>query len=245
MLYFRILKLALQHPDLQADLLPLLKKAQCRRHYLGPPLESGGTSIRGKGDKAAPAVRRLFGKLIQPGMKVLDYGAGKFARNADWLRERDVEVFASDPFNGKGSEGWAMGSVAVTPPPSNVKFDVGFTSFVLNVVPIYIEDDIIGLVRSRTKKSAHVTRNMDIFDMVKKALTRPGSVVLRFFEAEFAPGDPAAQAELETGEFTDETIHRFCCFGTATPQGFQRIPYLEDKGFSLMAKTTGFKIYVG
>jgi hypothetical protein len=53
------------------------------RFYAGKPLETGGTSIAGG---AAPPIKFLFAKgYIKPGMKVLDFGAGKYARNADFL----------------------------------------------------------------------------------------------------------------------------------------------------------------
>ena len=75
------------------------------KYYTGKPLESGGTSITGG---AAPALKALVGKVFKRGMKVLDYGAGKYARNADYLRGEGIDTFAFDPFNGNAeqSEGW-------------------------------------------------------------------------------------------------------------------------------------------
>jgi hypothetical protein len=219
----------------------LSKTAECLRTYDGPPLESGGTSIKGRGE--APAIRRLMGKVIQPGMTVLDYGAGKYSRNADFIRASGARVYAFDPFNGVGSDGWEMGEVAMSLPPAGVKFDVGFTSFVLNVVPEYIEDKIIREVNQRSAKSIHITRNEDIFVMVSGALARGEKFVTSFFRDWFAPGDPIAQAELESGEFTEETVRRFCCYGVQTSRGFQRIPQLEHKGFSLSG-TKSFNIYI-
>lgn len=35
----------------------------------------------------------------------------------------------------------------------------------------------------------------------------------------------------------------FAKFGTKTSKGFQRIVYLEDLGYKLIEKSTGFKIY--
>lgn len=60
------------------------------KYYTGKPLETGGTST-GFGGSAAPALKALVGKIIKPGMKVLDYGAGKHARNADYLREKGLK----------------------------------------------------------------------------------------------------------------------------------------------------------
>jgi len=58
-------------------------------YYDGPPLESGGTSITGR---AVPYIRALIGSLPE-GSRILDYGAGKMARNADFLRAAGYKVF--------------------------------------------------------------------------------------------------------------------------------------------------------
>lgn len=60
------------------------------KYYTGKPLESGGTSITGG---AAPALKALVGKVFKRGMKVLDYGAGKYARNADYLRGEGIDTY--------------------------------------------------------------------------------------------------------------------------------------------------------
>lgn len=66
-----------------------------KNFYDGRPLEQGGTSIKGKG--AAPYVRRLARRL-EPGTRILDYGAGKYARNADYLTVQ-AKVTAGKPFS--------------------------------------------------------------------------------------------------------------------------------------------------
>lgn len=213
---------------------------ESRRTYDGPPLESGGTSIKGKGENVpAPAVKWLFEKgYITADMKVLDYGAGKYGRNANYLREQGCEVYGFDPYNGSDANGWE----GVSNKKPTEKFDVGFSSFVLNVVPEYIEDEIITDLRRMVGTAFHVTRNMDIFTTVKNALNRGDSTVVNFFKEEYAT-DPSILEKYENGGLTEDDILDFCYFGVKTSRGFQRIPVLEDKGFRLIRKTMAFKIY--
>ena len=110
---------------------------EAKRKYTGEPLEAGGTSIAGN---AAPPIRALFEAGHLSG-KVMDFGAGKYARNANYLREKGVKVYAYDPFNGDpNGDGW---NTTTTKLPPAGKFDAVFTSYVLNVVPEHIEDQII------------------------------------------------------------------------------------------------------
>jgi len=206
-----------------------------RGYYTGKPLERGGTSIQGK---ASPAVRWLFGKgYIKPTDKVLDYGAGKYGRNGLYLREQGCDVFCYDPFNGSGKDGW--NGVAATLPKE--RFDIAFTSFVLNVVPFKVERDIVREVSSVSKKSFHITRNIDIFDSVKKALIRKDKLVGAFFKNNFATD--FEKDFYENGTLDDEIIMEFCLYGVQTSRGFQRIPCLND--MKLLKSTSGFKIYEG
>ena len=206
-----------------------------RGYYTGKPLEKGGTSIQGK---AAHGVRWLFGKgYIESTDKVLDYGAGKYGRNGLYLREQGCQVFCYDPFNGKSNaDGW--NGVSTTPPKT--RFDIAFTSFVLNVVPLKVEKDIIREVSSLSKKSFHITRNTDIFDSVKKALLRRDKLVGEFFTKNFATG--FEKDAYENNTLDDETIMEFCLYGVQISKGFQRIPCLDMK---LLRSTSGFKIYQG
>lgn len=209
-----------------------------RRRYTGPPPEQGGTSIAGKVTKG---VVQLFSSgKIQPGQLVLDYGAGKYARNADWLREQGVDVYAYDPYNATGGDGWEMGEVAAKV-PSGTRFDVAFSAYVLNVVPEPVEDRILGEMKSLASKTFHITRNKDIFQMAKKSLEAGREPVTSFFLDEFATEEEALAWEM--GELTDETIMDFCLHGVTTSRGFQRIPLLEEKGGTLVKATSGFKIY--
>lgn len=196
------------------------------RTYKGEPLEEGGTSISGG---VAPPVRQLFmSNDLNSDMKVLDYGAGKTGRNAKWLRDRGVKVYAYDPYNGTDDDGWN----AVSNKLPEDQFDVALSSYVLNVVPENIEDDIIENMNRYASKCYHITRNEDIFSSVKKALERKDKTVTSFYEDEFGGGPTS-----------DANIMDFCLHGTKTSKGFQRIPRLEHKGFNLSKSTTGYKIY--
>lgn len=220
------------------NVLKILDLLENRKTYRGDAIERGGTSIKGAG--AAPAVKWLYSSgAISEGMRVLDYGAGKYGRNSDFLRGNGCDVYAYDPYNGSNVDGWEGVSNSL---PSE-KFDVVFSSFVLNVVPEQVEDDIIQECFRFSRKVYHITRNMDIFDTVKKALNRGDRLVVDFFIEEYADGDEELISAAKEGNLKDKTILDFCHFGVKTSRGFQRIPVLEDKGFSLVKKTNGFKIY--
>lgn len=217
--------------------MKLLEILEEKRRYGGDPLESGGTSIAGG---AAPAIKGLFQKGAFTDAVVLDYGAGKYARNANFLRENGIKVYAYDPYNGSPSgDGW---NETTTKKPTS-KFDVGFTSFVLNVVPENVEKGIIQDLRGLCSQSYHITRNKDIFVSVKKALLRGDPTVTNFFMNNFADEDEAAM--LEQGELPDQVIQEFCEHGVQTSRGFQRIPTTEEFGFSLIKNTSNFKVYQG
>ena len=162
-------------------------------------------------------------------MKVLDYGAGKTGRNAKWLRDRGVNVFAYDPYNGSECDGWT--GVCNTL-PDDQDFDVVLTSYVLNVVPDNIEDDILADAEKLGKRQYHVTRNKDIFTSLKNALNRGDKTVTQFYNDEFGGGPNS-----------DENIMDFAIHGSKTSKGFQRIPRLERKGFNNIKTTDGYKIY--
>ena len=208
--------------------------------YQGEPLEKGGTSIAGK---AVKYITTDFPKMLNEDDVILDYGAGKYARNADFLRENGYKVFAYDPFNGSDVDGWEIGNVSSTL-PDGVTFDFGFSSYVLNVVPESVEDSIISELDKLCNKQVHLTRNRDIIDLIKKSAVKDGNVVNEFYINQFAPKYEGAMEDLEDGQLEKETILAFAKFGTATSRGFQRIPFLEEKGFELVKNTSGQKVYV-
>lgn len=211
-----------------------------KRTYKGDAKEFGGTSIKGTG--AAPAIKWLVSNgIITSGMKVLDYGAGKYGRNALYLKEMGCEVYAYDPYNGVDDDGWVGVSSTL---PQSKDFDLGFTSFVLNVVPGNIEDDIISEIDLFCDTSVHITRNMDIYDTVKNALERKDKAVVEFFENDYATDE--LKEKLHNGTLSKEDIVSFCEHGVVTsksPPRFQRIPDLSGKGFEPTRLNYKFKIY--
>lgn len=196
------------------------------KYYTGEPLEKGGTSIMGK-EVAGLAYLLEIGAL-KGAKTILDYGAGKYGRNSKYLRMRGYNVYSYDPYNGSDADGWTDVSNKLP----DEKFDIGFTSYVLNVVPEHIETEILSELKELCKKQFHITRNMDIYDTVSKALERKDPIVYNFFTEEFGGT-----------QITRDTAIEFCKFGVQTSKGFQRIPFLEEKGFTLLKKTNGFKVY--
>jgi hypothetical protein len=202
---------------------------QQRTYYTGEPLESGGTSISGK---AAPAIRKLIKQGVFDNKTVLDYGAGKYGRNANFLRENGIEVYAYDPFNGTNVDGW----IGVSNKRPNRKFDIGLTSYVLNVVPEHTEDEILLYLSNKTKHQIHITRNKDITVTVKSALQRGDNTITSFFKNEY-------NSDINPKDIDDEMLNKFVIFGVQTSKGFQRIPELENKGFKLIQSKSQYKVY--
>lgn len=186
--------------------------------FQGKAPTSEGTSINFNGP--APAVKWLFNVgYITPGSRVLDYGAGKYDRNAIYLRSKGVNVYSYDPFHGSMyTDGWD--GVASSIEEEN--FDFGLTSFVLNVITDEDEDFINYIFHRIAADHFHVIRT-DIPTQVKAALLRKDPTVTTFFTDEFG-GNPD---DIEN----DTVIEQFCHFGTATSRGFQRVPQMIEKGF--------------
>jgi hypothetical protein len=203
-------------------------------YYDGPPLETGSTSTN---FPVAPAIKWLEKKgLVDTSDTVLDYGAGKYARNANHLRSVGIKTYAFDPYNGYSEDGWTEVSTALP----NMKFDVGFSAFVLNVVPKHIEEKIVNDVNSRCSTAFHIVRNMDVFNSVKNALLKNDRVVMKFFKEQYV-----AKCNITSEEITDAVILDFCKFGVQTSKGFQRICYLEDYGYRLLygSSKSSYKVY--
>lgn len=209
-----------------------------RRRYSGPPLERGGTSIAG--NPCPQVVRLVKDGAFDQASKILDFGAGRYGRNASWLRQQGFRVYAYDPYNGEASvSGWEGTSNKLP----RAKFDIGFTSFVLNVVPEYSERAIIRAVSRLSREHYHVTRNKDILGMARTALAKHDPVVGGFFVEEFAR--PAEAARFRTSNLTDRMIMDFCLFGFRTIRGFQRIPVSEEVGLECIAESHARKVYRG
>jgi len=201
--------------------------------YKGVPLEKGGTSIAGK---ESPAVRWLYDKHIKGFGEVLDYGAGKYARNADFLRNLGVPTFAYDPYNfncpsiGGWNNGLVSGDVCLED-NNGYLFNICLTSFVLNVLPKNEESAVIEEISKLSKKSLHVVRNLDIYDTVLSAINRKDKVTLNFIAKEYPQADPIRD------------LMDICVAGVQTSRGFQRITSLEEYGFVCIKKQRGYKIY--
>jgi hypothetical protein len=202
-------------------------------YYNGPPLDKGGTCTV-FGGRSSPAVRELIGrKEILPDMKVLDFGAGS-GRNADWLRDRGVRVFAYDPYHGvQGESGWTGVAGNMNEVNHLDNWDVFLTSFVMNVVPYLEQIKISRLAKRVARKDIHITRNNDLVDMVTKALHRKDKYVYGFYLNDY-----------KGTICCDSDIHDFCMHGTRTSKGFQRLPYMEENGYTLLRKTHSYRIYV-
>ena len=211
--------------------------------YTGPAPSSKETSIAANVSKFVQSV--LHGQ-IEPGMRVLDWGAGKVARVADLLRTQGYEVYAYDPFNGNGQDGWSMGAVAAVPPKGE-DFDIAFTSFVLNVVKESVEDQILASVRPFARQVFHICRGRELAAQAERALVREDPAMVEFFRTYYGACDPDALARFDAegaSGLTEEDFLGFAAHGFITSKGFQRLPMLEDKGYDLVRETTNYKVYV-
>jgi hypothetical protein len=216
------------------------------RTYTGKSVETGATSIKGQG--AAPAIKWLVKKgLIRKGMRVLDYGAGKYARNADYLRAMGCKVYAYDPhnFNTHGS-GFLKGNVTKRKPTG--KFDVAFTSFVLNVVPAKVELQIVREVKTYADRVFHIHRNQDIVEMAENAILgkTTNRWITSWYHNKFVQA-PRACAEAMTEQEKMHTVNDFVHYGFQTGKGkFQRLPKktaMQHRGYRILQDQVGRLIW--
>lgn len=195
-------------------------------------METGGTAIHTK--SPTPAIKRLFEQgHIAAGMNVVDYGAGH-GRNANWLRERGVNVYAYDPYNGYGDlNGWD--GVSYRHPSKRVdnQFDVLFTSYVLNVVDADTEMEILGDAETIAPIQYHVTRNKDILDMIKGALKRGDKTVTSHYTDVYG-------GDLTRSHVTCH-LYMFAVHGTYTSRGYQRLPMVYH--YDRIQYTHSYKVY--
>lgn len=203
------------------------------RTYKGKSVETGATSIKGQGP--SPAIKWLVKKgLIRKGMRVLDYGAGKYARNADYLRAMGCGVYAYDPhnFNTEGN-GFLKGKVTKRKPTG--KFDVAFTCFVLNVVPAKVELQIVREVKTYADRVFHVSRNQDIVTMANATIhgDKNNTYIAEWYDW-----------FVITGSYTYGTrVGEFCHHGFQTGKGkFQRLPKktaMRRRGYRILQDHVG------
>lgn len=102
-------------------------------------------------------VKDLVGTIITPGMRVLDFGAGRHARHADYLRGKGVDCYAYDPYKATEGDGWAKGSVSSNLPGG--LFDVVLSTYVLNVIKPEEEETVLRQAEKRGKCQIHVVRD--------------------------------------------------------------------------------------
>lgn len=206
--------------------------------YDGSIREIGGTSIAGD---ASPGIKWLFEKgYFKLGDTILDFGAGKYARNSDYLRELGCNVYAYDPYNYNSKDGWSQKTVSSILPTSSEKFDAVFSSYVLNVMPKSLEKDILAqLKKINCKKYYHIVRNADILSSVGKALDRKDPITYGFFQDVYWKKSWG----LIPDKIDKQILIDFCRFGVQTSKGFQRITDLEDSGYKLIYKNTSYKIF--
>ena len=188
-------------------------------------IETGGTAMSIK--TPSPAIMWMYntGRINN---NILDYGAGH-GRNANFLKSKGLKVYAYDPYNGSGINGYD-GVSNVLPKD---KFDVAFTCFVLNVVSDSLEDEIINKVNGYAGTVFHVVRNMDVLVMIKKSIERRDKKVVDSFISYGGNID----------NHTANDLLQFAKHGTDTSKGFQRIPESENKGFNLLKSTSAYKVY--
>jgi hypothetical protein len=208
------------------DILKEIESA-ARKVYDGPPINSKETSRMGD---TVSGISMLYNAGKFSGT-IIDYGCGRIARNTEFLRSKGLKVYAYDPFWGNSTNGYE-GISNVKPDDT---FDVGFTSYVLNVVRVSDEKEILNWIGSHCKQQYHITRNKDIITMITDNLTASGNNIVKKFFVEWFGGD--------LNNIKPEIINEFSIYGTATNRGFQRIPMLEDYGYSLLKASFGYKIY--
>lgn len=168
-----------------------------------------------------------------PEFYVMDYGAGKHARHADFLRDIEgFKVFAFDKFKSTGGSGWEMGSVVSTL-PRRKRFDFVFSAYMLNVVTEDIQDDaILPEMESLGSRVAHIVRD-DLEESVRKWLLNPDHITTEWFLNEFADDAEIEEYEETGGRISSETMENFLCFGFETSRGFQRKVDLSHMGYDL------------
>ena len=198
---------------------------------------SAATSIKGK---EVAALKGLIKRgLIETTDTVLDYGAGKYGRNAEYLRDNNIRCFAADKFNGHDADGWL--GVAKTV-PSNLKFDVGFSSYVLNVVPPEVERDIVMEMERKCGDIYHITRGNDITDTVWYNFSgkSKNKWIMEWVEKNY----PHIHEKIQDGSVTKVDAKEVASGGVRTAEdSYQRIPDLSKMGYKILAKSNGTVVW--
>jgi hypothetical protein len=223
--------------------------------YKGDPGSSSKTSRPFK--NAAESVKNLYNIIgndakSNPNYKIIDYGAGVTGRNAKFFRDLGIKTYAYDYTHIVPPDGWT----GVSNQLPDGHFNFGFSCYVLNVVTEEVENNIISWLDAHCDVVYHITRNKDIKDLIINSLSKPNlnNIISKFFVEEFRPAvkvegggknykTPIGNVIIDGIQLTQEEVDEFCIFGTKTTDGFQRIPMLENKGFTLVKQSFGSKVY--
>lgn len=200
----------------------------------------GGTTMS-KNTSIMGGVTEGISSLYKSGKingKVLDYGAGRVDRNAKFLRANGLDVYSYDPFWGSGDNGYVTTSDKLP----NDTFDVGYTSYVLNVVSFPEQSDILSTMNALCKKQYHIVRFMDLYDLAKKNLESDKDNLIKNFFTNQYKGNLDTYLNSDKGQRM-QILTDFLQYGTETSNGFQRLVALEDQGFTLIKKASGYRIY--
>jgi hypothetical protein len=194
----------------------------------------------GRCHPAAPPIRKMVKDgVIKPGMTVLDYGCGKEnGRNAIWLREQGVTVYAYDLYHGvDNGDGWNIASNTL--PAEDTKFDLVFSCYVLNVVPLAVEEEIIETASKYSDVVYHIIRE-DVYSSLKKSIYT--NKWAREFWNEFDT-DGKWTMEFFREELPKEVVTSFLEFGVRTGEDeFQRISYVLGCE-RVWGETSGYGVY--
>jgi len=202
--------------------------------YAGPPLENGKTSIFGN---HSPGIDYFINNgIFTKESKILDYGAGKYGRNTKYLKTKGFNATPVDKFNYNNQ-------FCVLPETfiNRKYFDVSFTSYVLNVVPEYIEDEILNKMESLSGKQYHITRGNDLIKSLDVS-QHTKNFTYRWILKNVSDLD-YEMSMFKKGKASRKCLLKLARFGFATTRGFQRLVTLEDKGFKLIS-FNNYKIYI-
>ena len=179
-------------------------------------IDTSRTSIPGT---LAPSVKYLIDKgIIKAGMRVLDFGSGRFLRNAIPMREMGITVYAYDPLNcnDEDGDGFKDGVISGTLPDS-AEIDLVLSAYVLNVLTNEQEEDCLETLSVCYSgiPQYHIVRNRDLLEIVQ------------YKNMSFGKSKQEADAILREG--------------FVTQSGFQR--FSEPSGMEMIRKESGFRIF--
>ena len=127
----------------------------------------------------APAIKWLnkhvFSITNPEALDILDYGAGRYCRNAEYLRSCGFRVYAYDPYHGEWKVDPYKGETPALMPPFG-QFDVVFTCFVLNIIESETEvKEVLRACSHHTgMRTYHITRNKDLLKLGTEEEVRKG-----------------------------------------------------------------------